>query len=212
MWVGGQSDVACFDGSRFYSMRDLGFPAATGATAIAEDSEGAIWIGSEVGVYRFQRGQLNKVASGWVTALAASSGAVLVAMGDAGQGRPQQPFLFTIRRDKQGWTADKVVQLAAGGLISIDHSSTLLIPYRNGWGEARLNDVAAWRADQNSPSSGTNPELVRPQDTYATVSAAYGLAQRTAQPTNARASQRQPSWRISAHPSSSACGRIPPGR
>lgn len=66
LWVGGAEDVACFDGSRFYSLRDLGFPAATGTTAITEDRDGAIWIGSDLGVYRFYRGSVTKVMPGYV--------------------------------------------------------------------------------------------------------------------------------------------------
>ena len=151
MWVGGQSDVACFDGSRFYSLHDLGFPASIGATAFAEDQEGAIWIGSEVGLFRFQHGHLNKIAPGWVTALAASSGVLVAAIGAAEQGRPQQPFLFSFHPDQTRWTSEKILRLAGAGLLTIDHSANLILPYKNGWAESSVKAIAAWHTGSPLP-------------------------------------------------------------
>ncbi len=60
LWVASFTDLACFDGSRFYSMRDFGFQAID-VSAIAEDSDGAIWIGAGNGVYRFMRVKSNEL-------------------------------------------------------------------------------------------------------------------------------------------------------
>lgn len=101
--MGGAHDVACFEGSLFYSLRDFGFPAATGILAIAEDSEGAIWIGSGAGVYRFQRGALKEVMRRYVYALAASSGGVIASVSPVGQDAPRDPLLFRIRWNGSAW-------------------------------------------------------------------------------------------------------------
>src|SRR5271165_4640730 len=47
LWITG-NDLACFDGSRFFFLRDYGFPAVA-ALDVSEDPGGAIWIGAETG-------------------------------------------------------------------------------------------------------------------------------------------------------------------
>src|ERR1022692_3288926 len=48
LWLGGDQ-VSCFDGTRFFFLRDYGLPPAI-VYSIAEDPGGAIWIGAETGV------------------------------------------------------------------------------------------------------------------------------------------------------------------
>ncbi len=146
LWVGGAEDVACFDGSRFYSLRDLGFPAATGTTAITEDRDGAIWIGSDLGVYRFYRGSVTKVMPGYVRALAASSGVVLVLAGPVGPDWPRGSFLFRIRWSGRVWESEKITGLSWPNWFSLDRTGALLIPYTAGWQEIRIKDIVAWHS------------------------------------------------------------------
>src|SRR5579864_118752 len=62
LWLGGPQ-AACFDGTRFFALRDYGFPAAE-AYDFSEDPSGAIWIGAETGVYRFANGKVEEVGKG----------------------------------------------------------------------------------------------------------------------------------------------------
>jgi hypothetical protein len=109
LWVTAPKDVQCFDGTRFYSLHDFGFPAA-GVTAITEDGEGAIWIGSEVGLYRFHAGTLTRVMAGRVHVLAASSGIVVASVFPDPQNL-KGLFLFRIRWNGSGWAAEHCVYI-----------------------------------------------------------------------------------------------------
>lgn len=144
LWVGGATDVACFDGSRFYSLHDFGFPSV-GVQVVTEDTEGAIWIGSEVGVYRFAQGALTRVMDGYVTALAAASGIVIVSAGPEGQGLPQAVFLSRIQRISGGWRSDRVLENSYSKPFSLNNSKTsVMLPVHEGWGNASVQDIINW--------------------------------------------------------------------
>ena len=140
LWVGGASDVACFDGTRFYSLREFGLPATT-ATAITEDGEGAIWIGTDLGVFRFQHGLLAQVMKGRVSGLAAAYGAVVASV---------ESSLFRIRWNGREWRAKRIpFGGLQAGLSSLDHAGTLLISNTGWWGEVRAKDVVEWNGKQS---------------------------------------------------------------
>jgi ligand-binding sensor domain-containing protein len=50
LWLEG-SEAACFDGTRFFLLRDYGLPPAE-VLDFSEDSSGAVWIGAETGLRR----------------------------------------------------------------------------------------------------------------------------------------------------------------
>jgi hypothetical protein len=153
LWVGGGKDVACFDGSRFYSLVELGLPAV-GAIAITEDGEGAIWIASEKGLYRFYQGALKLVMPGLARAVAASSGVVLALIAPAAPDLSHQSSLFRIRRNGTAWQLDKIIPLPWPVTFSLDnHSATLLIPFAGAWGETSVKDIVEWHSGSQLPLS-----------------------------------------------------------
>ncbi len=86
LWLKG-ADLSCFDGSRFFFLRDYGLPAAT-TLDIAEDATGAIWIGTENGVYRFWNGQVAEIGKGSASSVVPISPDVVGGCdGPAGQNR-----------------------------------------------------------------------------------------------------------------------------
>ena len=143
LWVGGGSDVACFDGNRFYSLREFGLPAAN-TRAITEDEDGAIWIGSASGLYRFYDGALTEVMKGYVYSIASSAGVVLASVAPAGT-QITSPSLYRIRPKGDGWVVEPVTGLHWPLAFTVDHAGTLLIPQKDGWEEAKIDDVVHWR-------------------------------------------------------------------
>ena len=144
LWVASSIDLACFDGSRFYSLRDFGFQAID-VSAIDEDSDGAIWIGTRDGVYRFYKGEIARVVPGVVRAVAVTSGTVLAMVGQQGPSGPS--FLFRIRRNGTVWQSDKIMPLPWPVRFSLDRrTASLIMSFSAAWGEAKVKDVLDWRA------------------------------------------------------------------
>jgi hypothetical protein len=54
IWVSTHDDILCFDGERFFSLREAGFPPVLGS--LAEDDEGAILSATSMGIYAFMGG------------------------------------------------------------------------------------------------------------------------------------------------------------
>lgn len=163
LWVGGD-ELATFDGTRFFFMKDFGMPAGT-IQSIAEDSSGAIWIGSETGVYRFASGRVEEMAKGFgVSVIAATPEVVLAAMGPAGAGVPLSTSLVRIRRDGPKWSTETIQSLESPGPLTLDHQGMLLFPGPvSGWSEIRLDEAAKWRpgtrlASQRHPYDDTAPD------------------------------------------------------
>jgi hypothetical protein len=159
LWVTAPKDVQCFDGTRFYSLHDFGFPSA-GVTAITEDSEGAIWIGSEVGLYRFHAGALTRVMTGRVQALAASSG-IVVASVFPDPKNPKALFLFRIRWNGSGWVPEQVVDLKWSFYFTLDHAGKLLISLDAAWGELAVKDIVDWHKGAQLSISNKHPSRPR---------------------------------------------------
>ena len=145
LWLGG-TDLACFDGSRFFFLRDYGFPAVD-TYDVAEDSSGTIWIGAETGVYRFSRGRTEQVSNGVAVSIIAAEPDVIVAtVGPPGRGIPLQTSLVRIQRSGKRWETQTLAHLDSPGPLTLDRSGMLLFPWpRQGWNEILLADVLTWR-------------------------------------------------------------------
>ena len=145
IWTSGE-DLACFDGSRFFFLRDYGFPGGD-TLDVAEDSSGAIWIGGEQGVYRWASGHLERTAAGVALSIIPISPEMAVAaVGPAGRGAPQNITLLRIRRSGGRWLAERVLDLESPGRVTRDASGMLLAPWPGrGFHEIRLSDISSWR-------------------------------------------------------------------
>jgi hypothetical protein len=151
LWLSGEQ-LACFDGARFFFLRDYGFPEVP-TDDVAGDSTGAIWVGAETGVYRFSQGRIQKVVDGVaVSVVPARPGLVLAATGPPGHGIPSNASLVRIQGNGDVWRAEAVASLEAPGPFSIDPSGIILygVPSR-GWNEIRVDDVVNWRPGATLP-------------------------------------------------------------
>ncbi|HMF75322.1 MAG TPA: hypothetical protein VK604_06630, partial [Bryobacteraceae bacterium] len=145
LWLVG-SDLAFFDGSRFFFLRDYGFPHVT-TYDVTEDKNGAIWIAAKTGVYRFWNGTVQQVSSGAaVSVVAATPTLVIAVMGPIAEGVPIDASLFRIEKAGGAWKTDRVMSLYSPGPLSLDRNDALLYPWPGrGWNELRLRDVVRWQ-------------------------------------------------------------------
>jgi len=146
LWMGG-AQASCFDGTRFFFLRDYGLPP--GATySIAEDPSGAIWIGTETGVYRFAKGRVEAISQGVaVSVIAPAPDLAVAAIGPLGLGIPASASLVRMQRAGGLWKAETVMDLDSPGPLTLDPGGHLLYPWPGkGWAEVRLEDVARWHA------------------------------------------------------------------
>jgi hypothetical protein len=151
LWLAGQ-EPAWFDGTRFFSLRDYGFPAGA-ANNFSEDPSGAIWIAAETGVYRFANGKIDELGKGFAVSVITSTADLAVAvMGPVGQGWPRVATLFRIARAAGQWKTESVMGLDSPGPLTLDSNGMLLyaVPGK-GWSEIRMADVAPWRAGSKLP-------------------------------------------------------------
>jgi tRNA A-37 threonylcarbamoyl transferase component Bud32/ligand-binding sensor domain-containing protein len=146
LWLGGD-DLACFDGTHIFFLRDYGFPRAE-SYDITEDSSGAIWIGAETGVYRFANGHVEEITKGVaVSVIAAAPDVAFAAVGPLGRGVPiTTSSLVRVQRTTKGqWRVETVMDLGSPGPLTLDHRGMLLYPWlESGWHELRLADVVRW--------------------------------------------------------------------
>lgn len=150
LWLGG-AESACFDGTRFFSLRDYGLPRP--AIDFSEDASGAIWIGTESGVYRFANGSFEQVGKGFaVNVIPATPDVAVAAIGPLGQGAPTDTTLVRIERTGGRWTTETVVGLNSPGPLTLDPSRVLVYPQPGkGWNEIKLDDVVRWRPGSQLP-------------------------------------------------------------
>src|ERR1035441_1686327 len=151
LWLGGDQ-VSCFDGTRFFFLRDYGLPPAI-VYSIAEDPGGAIWIGAETGVYRFAKGRVERIAQGVATSvIAATPDLAVAAVGPPGRGIADRASLVRMQRAGGGWKTETVVDLDSPGPLTLDPGGLLLYPWPGqGWMEVRLEDVARWHMGTQLP-------------------------------------------------------------
>ena len=151
LWIGGDQ-VSCFDGTRFFFLRDYGLPPAQ-AYAFAEDSSGAIWIATAIGVYRFAGGRAQLIAPGMaVSVIAATPDLAVAAIGPAGKGLMSDASLVRMTRTGGNWKAESVAPIGSLDQFTLDPDGRLLYAWPlHGWLEIRLDDVAKWRAGEELP-------------------------------------------------------------
>ncbi len=153
LWLGTIDDVVCFDGARFYSLRQYGFPKETPNT-FAEDSEGGIWIGTQGtdanggagkgGIYRYQAGRVQKIFSGdGLTVVGLAPGAVLASVGTELSGRPSFGDLYLFRGSGNAWSSTPMLARQVNHL-TIDHEGDVLFPCPGGWCEIGRRGILDW--------------------------------------------------------------------
>ncbi|HTR37965.1 MAG TPA: serine/threonine-protein kinase [Bryobacteraceae bacterium] len=145
LWVGGDQ-LACFDGSHFFFLRDYGFPTVS-SYSIAEDESGAIWIGAETGVFRFSGGHVEQVGQGVaVKVIPVRPDLVVAAVGPLGKGLPENASLVRFQRSGRVWKAETVMSLASPGIMNADRNGVILyLRLDKGWGEIRPEDLIRWK-------------------------------------------------------------------
>ena len=159
LWLTGD-ELACFDGTHLFFLRDYGFPHAA-SYDITEDSSGAIWIAAEAGVYRFVNGQVEEITKGVaVSVIAATPSVAIAAMGPLGKGIPTDTYLVRMERTGNTWKIETVTDLDSPGPLSLDHAGLVLCPWLvRGWHEFRLADVVRWRSGTTLPVANQSGPL-----------------------------------------------------
>ena len=144
LWLGGV-EPNCFDGARFFPLRDYGLPPSY-VYDFNEDSSGVIWAGTDVGIYRFAAGRFEKTGEGAaISVIPATPSVVLAAAGPSGRGAPMNAALLRIRRTGNTWKTETVMDLDSPGPLTLDAHGMLLYAWpAKGWNEIRLDDVLRW--------------------------------------------------------------------
>ena len=153
LWLGTIDDVQCFDGAHFFSLRQYGFPKEV-PNAFAEDSDGGIWIatqGTDVGggknpggLYRYQSGHVEKIATGdGLGVESVAPGIMLAALGTELEGRPSFGDLVRFRNTSGAWIAERVAEKKADHL-TVDAQGNLLFPCPAGWCELSRQQIVDW--------------------------------------------------------------------
>jgi hypothetical protein len=143
LWMSTHDDVLCFDGARFFSLHQLGLPAAI-SWGLAEDTEGGILSASAEGVYRFFQGRLEHVLSGvGVQEAVGVAPGVLVAEVVKDLTIPIAK-LYRIRRVNGAWKAEQLGDWQSGGYLSRDNAGNILTTCPGGWCEMAANLILNW--------------------------------------------------------------------
>jgi len=143
LWVGTHDDVECFDGTRFFSLREYGFPPVF-AYGLAEDSEGGIVIGSLDGVHRFVHGRLEHILAGVaIEEVASVAPGVLLAIAQGG-GDP----VYRLRQSHGRWQAERLTGWKAASSMTRDRDGTILTACPGGWCEVPARMIENWSLDR----------------------------------------------------------------
>jgi hypothetical protein len=149
LWVGATDDAVIFDGSRFYSLHEAGFPAVE-VTSFAEDDEGGVWIGTEAGLYRFHAGRVAQISPGRTVNVAFLAPGVVVAAihpslaNDAAADYLYQ--LFRIRREQELWKVDRLSNWIVNRTFTVDRNGTLLFGCEDHWCELPRDVIVEWHS------------------------------------------------------------------
>ena len=150
IWVGTSNDLLSFDGSHFYSLRELGYPE-TLCLSLAEDSEGGIWSATKNGIFHFHEGKLDRVAAGLATSIISIAPGTMLAtlLKEDPKWVPPNPApLSRIRKVGQSWNAEQLPDLQATGFLTLDPQGTAIFPCPDGWCELRKEQIVDWQPGQ----------------------------------------------------------------
>lgn len=153
MWLGTIDDVYNFDGERFYSLRGAGFPREV-PNSFAEDSRGAIWIGTQGldalggtgqgGLYRYDGGRVERIMSGDVlSVIAAGRDTMLASLSTEGSGSPAYGDLYLLRLHDGSWMPSKLLDKLVDHL-TVDHQGNILFTCPGGWCELARGIIEQW--------------------------------------------------------------------
>ena len=153
IWLGTIDNVYSFDGERFYSLRDAGYPHEI-ANSYAEDPGGDIWIGTQGadalggkgagGLYRYHGGHIEKLLAGDIlSVVAAGSDAMLASVATESPAGPAHGDLYLFRMRAGTWAAEKVLTGIAGHM-SVDHQGNILFTCPGGWCEIAQSGIGQW--------------------------------------------------------------------
>jgi ligand-binding sensor domain-containing protein/tRNA A-37 threonylcarbamoyl transferase component Bud32 len=143
LWMSTHDDVLCFDGTRFFSLREFGLPAVL-SYGLAEDTEGGIWSASESGVYRFLRGRLEHVVSGLsVREIVAVAPGLLLAAVVADTVTPTA-HLYRVRAVNGEWRAERLTSFEGSYALSRDNTGAILTVCPGGWCELSAKLITDW--------------------------------------------------------------------
>ena len=146
LWIGTLADVQYFDGARFFSLHEVGFPV-TSVFSLAQDDEGGIVIGSEGGAYRYFEGRLEKlppeVIAARVTVVA--PGLLFVTGNRPGS---SEVLLYRVRRARGAWQTEELTAWPFGEFETRDRSGAILTGCPGGWCEYYPQRIASWTPKQ----------------------------------------------------------------
>jgi tRNA A-37 threonylcarbamoyl transferase component Bud32 len=136
-----------FDGARFFSPLKGAMPRGV-VRGMAEDNEGGIWIASSAGVYRYYRGDLQKVADGaaWAGITMVAPDVFLVTLDTPAVGPEATTHLVRIARIRNAWKAEVIVSPISQVQFRVDSSGHILYGCEGGYCEATTADVARWQS------------------------------------------------------------------
>jgi len=136
LWIGTHDDVLCFDGERFFSLREFGLPPLLNAS-LAEDQDGGILSATGRGIFRFFQGHLEHMLPDVpVSEVIGTAPGVLLASAGG-----DEPSLYRIRRVYGEWRADKLTSWKSGTGFTRDHTGALLTVCPGGWCEVSARVV-----------------------------------------------------------------------
>ena len=159
LWISTHDDLLCFDGSRFFSLRDYGLPPTLVPTVL-EDSEGGILILSGGALYRFFQGPLERISAAPVLE-AVSLAPGLLAASVAKTGDPRAT-LYRIRRVGNTWQTDQLSGWQIGDNLTRDRNGAVLVGCPGGWCEFPESLIENWTPEHpGSPIFHPSTSYVR---------------------------------------------------
>jgi ligand-binding sensor domain-containing protein len=159
VWVGTDSALYLFDGTRFYSMSVYGFPQEQ-VQAITEDSDGGIWVitdggpyGGQTGkggVYRYAHGHLEKeLPHGGLQLVRLSRNGILATIQSPGDPRLEDIVIF--RREQGKWTSRLLLEHAVFSSSTSADSGGIVFGCYGAWCELSRQQIEDW------PTKGVQP-------------------------------------------------------
>jgi tRNA A-37 threonylcarbamoyl transferase component Bud32 len=143
LWMATHDDVVCFDGTRFFSLREFGFRAEI-SYGLAEDAEGGIWSGTNSGVYRFIHGRLEHVVPGLnAHEIIPLAPGLLAATAFVNSGSSLYR-LYRIQFTKGIWRAEQLAGLEVRSHLTRDGEGNILAVCPGGWCELPVKMIADW--------------------------------------------------------------------